>query len=290
MAVNEEMKKILEALNNQIDSKELAAAIKADNFEGEYKLSDDAIEGIVNQTTQLLSIEGAKHNQEIGEYYAKDLYPKHKKSATSFIEEKLKPILDKLGFDYSNYEYLSDALNDLEPVIDKVLVGGKSDDLVNALKKDLEEAKSSLELKDEEWGKTLQEKEEAFRSESLKKQYFIEANEFKLAEAYSDPDLKEAILEKKWSKINASSTPKLGEDGRIRLYQKDIPDKELYDGNKQVVFQNMLEQELEPYIKKSNPVPTGQPAPVEGKTLSPQEEAARANYLAQQEVYRDSAR
>ncbi len=85
---------ILEALSNQIDSKELAAALKADNFEGEYALSDDGITSILNQTKGLLSVDSAINNADVIEKISKDLYPKHMKTALAKREEQLKPIFD----------------------------------------------------------------------------------------------------------------------------------------------------------------------------------------------------
>ena len=53
--MDKSVKKILEHLNNQIDSNELTAALTADNFAGEYALSEDGLTAILTQTSELLT-------------------------------------------------------------------------------------------------------------------------------------------------------------------------------------------------------------------------------------------
>jgi hypothetical protein len=293
--VDNKLKKILETLNAQIDSKELSAALKADSFDGEYALSDDGITAIVDQTKGLLTIDGAKHSPDIAEYFANDLYPKHKKSATAFIEQKLKPIFDKLKIDYSSKEFVSDALEDLDPVLESLLEksskgGSDSNEVIESLKADLRKAHEELQGKDEHWTKTLEEKESEYKISSLKKEYYLKANQYNWADAYKDPDLQQAILDKKWDKLNAKAHLSLADDGTIKLYQKDMPDKELYEGNKIQTFQNLLEPEIEAYLKKSNPVQETNAQQVQGSSLTPEQQQNRDMYLAQKEEYARSMR
>ena len=64
--------------------------------------------------------------------------------------------------------------------------------------------------------------------------------------------LKEAILGKVWENINAKAHLNLN-NGEIGVFQKDMPEKEIYEGNKVVTFQNLLEPEIANYLKKSDP-------------------------------------
>ena len=134
-------KKVLIALNDQISSKELEAAVKADNFGSEFEPSEDGVAAIIAQTKGLFSVDSAVNNPEIIEKISKDLYPKHMKSALSKVETGLKPMLDKLGIDPSKYEYLSDSIGDLSEAIDKQVSEGGDVKLIESLKKDLAEKK-----------------------------------------------------------------------------------------------------------------------------------------------------
>jgi hypothetical protein len=251
--VDESIKKILGVLNNQIDSVELNAAIKADNFEGEFAISEDGLTAIISQTQELLSIESAVANPSVIERINKDSYPKHMKSALSKVEEKLKPIYDKVGVDYSSAEYLSDLIGEIEAKIDESASKGDNKGVIESLNKELREAKEALDNKDQEFNTKIQERDAGYLAERIKDKFTLQANQYKWADAYSDLDLKKAILSQKWEKINAKAHLKLSEDGEILLMQKDMPDKELYNGNKIETFQSLLEPELEPYLKKSDP-------------------------------------
>lgn len=250
-------KKILEALNNQIDSNELAAALKADSFEGEYALSDEGLSAIVKQTSGLLSAESAANNPEIIEKISKDLYPKHMKSALTKVEEGLKPVLDKLGIDYSKHEFISDAIPDIQPMLDKLGSGGENKELVASLKEDLRKAKESLTEKEGEFEEKLKARDQEILRDKIHQQFKAKATEKPWAEAYNIPDVKEAILDKVFNKITSKAHLKLTEDGQIIPMQKDFPDKELYNGNKIETFQSLLEPEFEPYLKKSTPENAG---------------------------------
>jgi len=270
------IKTILETLNNQIDSNELTTALKADKFEGEYALSDDGITSIIDQTKGLLSVESAINNADIIEKISKDLYPKHMKSALSKVEENLKPVLDKLGIDYSNLEFVSDAIKDIGPKLGELTSGDKQD-LIDSLNEDLRLSKEALTTQGTEFEDQLRKRDEDILKDKLHTIYKSKATEKQWADAYNIPDVKDAILNQVWSKINAKAFLKLTDNGEIVPMQKEFNDKELYDGNKVATFQSLLEPELDAYLKKSEPKP-----PVDngggGKQLSEKELAGIAEF------------
>ena len=275
--MDESIKKILGVLNNQIDSVELNAAIKADNFEGEFAISEDGLTSIVDQTQKLLTIESAVANPSVIEMVNKDSYPKHMKSALAKVEGKLKPVYDKLGIDTSGAEYLSDLIGEIENKINES-AGGDNKELVNSLNNDLRLAKEALDQKDEEYNLKIQERDAGYLAERLKDAFLLKANQYNWADAYSDVDLKKAILGQKWDKLNAKAHLKLSDDGDILLMQKDMPEKELYNGNKIETLQSLLEPELEPYLKKSKPSGEKPDRKVQEDKpeLTPKQEAMRA--------------
>jgi hypothetical protein len=278
---------LLKAVGNQIDHTELNAAIKADNFDGEFALSEDGLASAQEQVKSLLTLDAAKHNREIAEFFAQDLFPKHKKSALTSVEEKLRPIMEQLGVDLSGADFISDKIGDLQDKLSSALANGDSKDVIDSLNEELRAARELPNKLEEEFNKKIQEKDESFRLEKLKDKFILKANEFTWADAYADKDLKRALLREKWDKINAKAHLTLSEDGEIRLMQKDMPDKELYDGNKVMTFQNLLEPELEPYLKKSSPekVRTEKTEEKPVKQLSAQEARNQKEYEAQRRMY-----
>jgi hypothetical protein len=263
------IKTILETLNNQIDSNELTTALKADKFEGEYALSDDGITSIIDQTKGLLSVESAINNADIIEKISKDLYPKHMKSALSKVEENLKPVLDKLGVDYSSLEFVSDAIKDIGPKLSE-LTSGDNHELIDSLNEDIRLSKEALNNQEIAFQDQLKERDNDILKDKLHTIYKSKATEKQWAEAYNIPDVKDAILNQVWSKINAKAFLKLTDNGEIVPMQKEFNDKELYDGNKVATFQSLLEPELDAYLKKSEPVKPTEPNGG-GKQLSEKE-------------------
>jgi hypothetical protein len=269
--VDEAVKKILETLNNQIDSNELAAAVKADSFEGEYALSEDGVKSIVDQTKTLLTVNAAVNNSGVIEKIKEDLFPKHMKSALSKVEEKLKPIYDKLGIDYSEHQYASDAIPDIEQKIME-LSGGDNNKVLETLKEELRKSKEALQGKDEEFQLELQKRDEAILRDKILQKYKSKATEKQWADAYSLPDVQEAIMDKIWDKINAKAHLKLSEDGKIIPMKKEEPELELYEGNKVATFQSLLEPEFEPYLKKSTPQNVNPTEKIDKKPLSAEQQ------------------
>lgn len=278
------IKEILTALSNQIDSNELAAAIKAESFEGEYALSEDGLKAITDQTGSLLSIDSAINNPSIVEKISKDLYPKHMKTALTKVEEQLKPLMDKLGVDYSKHEFVSDAIAEIEPKIAEMSTGDNQQ-LIESLNEDLRKAKEALTEKDTEYQQELKKRDEAIITDKIRSTFKSKATEKQWADAYADNEIRDAILTQKWNQINAKAHLKLDDDGNIVPMQKDFPDKELYNGNKVETFQSLLEPLFEPFLKKSNPDGSnGKPKETEGgKNLTPEEQRRLEEYNRQKE-------
>lgn len=271
---------LLKSVGNQIDHTELNAAIKADNFEGEFALSDDGLASAKTQVANLFSLESAVNNPVIIERINKESYPKHMKSALSKVEDKLKPLYEKLGIDTTGAEYLSDLIGDIESKITESASTGGNKEVIEALNKELREAKESLDLKDEEFNTKIQERDASYLADKLKGVFMLEANKRTWADIYSEPGLKELILEKQWNSINAKAHLTLSPSGEIIPMQKDFPDKELYNGNKLETFQSLLEPEQENYLKKSDtkkPVKTESKAQVNNDDLTPGQRSILAN-------------
>jgi methionine salvage enolase-phosphatase E1 len=262
--VDNSWKKLLISLNDRIDHSELSKAVKEDKWEGEFALSDDGFTDAEKKIGSLLTIDSAIANSEVIEKINQDSYPKHMKTALSKVEEKLKPIMDKAGIDYSDAQFISDKIEDLEQALEKSVSKGDNKDVIETYKKDIATLHKSLESKEKEAEETIKALKEEYRQKELYNTYVRKVNDYTWADTYSDPDLKDALLKKKWDKLTAKAHLKLSESGDIQLFQKDMPDKELYEGNKIATFQSLLEPEFEPYFKKSSPEKANNkiPAPI----------------------------
>ena len=280
---------LLKTVGNQIDNTELTAAINADNFDGEFALSEGGLSAAKEQVGKLLTIESAINNPAVIERINKDSYPKHMKTALSKIEAPLKEIYDAYGVDYSDAEYISDKIGDLKEKLASAVASGDNKEVINSLNEELRLARAIPSKLEEEYNNKIQARDESDRVDKIKSIYVSKATENQWADIYSDPDLKTAVLNQKWDNINAKAQLILSEDGKdVRLMQKDMPDKELYDGNnKLMTFQSMLEPEFEKYYKKSSPEKVRTPDTIEkpSKDLTAQETRNLNELAAQKRMY-----
>ena len=105
--------------------------------------------------------------------------------------------------------------------------------------------------KENEYKTKLSEQEKSFKEQELLTAFNDAAKTYKWADSIDD-NLRGALLNQVWSKMKAKAEWKLV-DGEITPFQKDLPDKELYDGNVKQTFKTMFEPEIQSYLKKSDP-------------------------------------
>ena len=274
---------LIKVVGNQIDNDELNKAIKEDKFEGEFALSEDGLSLAKKQVSELLTIDSAVANPLVIEKINKDSYPKHMKTALSKVELPLKELYDAHGVDYSDAEFISDKIGDLKEKLAEAASSGDSKGVVDSLNKELREAKEALENKEQEIESKINEVRSEFAAEKLYDTFKLKANNYQWAEVYSDSELREAILEKKWNKLNAKAHLKLV-DGNIVPMNKEMPEKELYEGNKIVTFQSLLEPEIKDFLKKSSPE-KGSKAPEQKKVVHDDLNPKQRAMIAQREKF-----
>jgi hypothetical protein len=243
---------LIKAIGNQIDNTELSAAIKADNFDGEFAMSEAGLNSAKEQVSKLLTIESAIANPDVIERINKESYPKHMKTALGKVEAPLKELYETYGVDYSDAEFISDKIDDLKEKLSEAVSKGDNKSVIETLNKELREAKESLDKKESDLENKINEVRNEYAMKDLRRTYELKANDYQWADVYSNPDLKKAILNQKWDKLNAKAHLQLSEDGTIQVMQKDMPDKELYEGNKVMTFQSLLEPEISDFLKKSD--------------------------------------
>ena len=256
--MDENIWKILGTFSEAIDSNELAQAVKARSFDGEYALSDDGIQAIETQTKELMNVEAAIRNPTVKETLAKELKILHKKSFLSKVEEDLKPTFEALGMDTSDVEFLSDKAGDIAEQIEMLKAAKPTSgnaELLASLENDKKELAKQIQNIEFDWQNKLNDQQSDFELKRLKDQYMIKATSKQWAKVYQDDRVQKGILDSVFNDIQSKAILRLSEDGSINLFDKDFPDKEAYDGNKKLEFQTILDQTLDPYMRKSDPSP-----------------------------------
>lgn len=236
-------------------------AITSDNWDD---VSDEDIDQSVQEISGLLTKEAAVNNPQVIKQINEDSYPKHMKTALAKVEGQLKPIMDKVGVDYSDAQFISDKIEDLNAAIDKATSTGESKEVIETLNKEIREAKEQLASMPEEYKKREQEIHSQYKARELKNAYKLKVKSEQWADVYADQMIQDAIIDKQWDKLNAKAHLELSDDGDILVRNKEMPEKELYDGNNKIVtFQSLYKPEIEKFLKKSEPKKeTRRPEPV----------------------------
>jgi len=134
-------KELFKLFGQAIDNEEIA------KLEPDTELTDEQLEAIQNSLSGLMTKDAVFNNAEIAEHFKKELYPVHKKSALSEVEQKLIPLANKLGIDV-NGKYASDLISELYEPIETALSGkvdDKSKQLLESYKTDLDKLRNELE-------------------------------------------------------------------------------------------------------------------------------------------------
>jgi len=281
----EEVFKILGTINSLIDSNELDQAVKAQKLDGEYALTEEGIESIKTQLSGLMTKDAAIRDKKVRDEIASELYPVQRKTALKKVESQLKEAYEVLGIDYTDVEFISDKADLIPEAIKALKIAdkgkGENKELIESLKAErlkLAQEKDEIEAS---WAEKFNEQEKAFKDKFLKDKFLLKATSKPLASPYQDERVKKGILNDIYDELNSQAHLTLSESGDIQLFEKDFPDKELLIGNKKAEFQSLLDEKLEPYLQKSNPVSTetrtGQPVVTNAPELTPMQRSIRQN-------------
>lgn len=245
-----------------VDNDELNAFATSGALQ-DLEIADETAEAL--QSAEVMNLESAKNNGELGKYFRSKLYPEVKGELLDRVDQKINVVAKRL----LNEDQLN-ALNEIEFTQDRVAKFGefvestlaeKTDD--TKLKESLKKAQKEIEqlheqgaAKEEEYKNTLQAKMHEFKNEMLRRDVYNIARDYELQDAFKTTDeLKNSIYSIVWNTVTENAVPKYDESGKIRLFQKENPDMELYENNKKVEVNSLVEKAIAPYTKKSDPSP-----------------------------------
>jgi hypothetical protein len=150
--------------------------------------------------------------------------------------------------------YLPELLNKIkgQPVTDEETKKelAKHKETVQELMAKIETINNETTTKEKHWQKQSEEKINSFR---LNMELEKLANSFKFGKAFQDEIVRKDITKVKLDKLLASNKLQLIEkDGQVSISVLDNECKPRFNGNSAVTINQLLEEELKPYIKSSN--------------------------------------
>ena len=239
---------VIKMLSTRIDSQELI-----DLTTGTDELNEDQAQNVKNAIMGLLTVDSARNNPEIVNAIKDELYPTHKKTILKQFEDKIKPLADKLGLDLTGKEFASDQFDLLSTAIETKLSEGFTGDtsLIESLKKDKSDLLAQIETNKGEHEGKINDINKAQTGKELYRNFENKFNTYKLAESYDDEILKDSLKESLWKKITATTHLELSDQG-IKVFEKEMPDKELYRDNKLQTLETLIEPQISKYLKKAD--------------------------------------
>ena len=193
MAVDEKIKKLLLALNNQINSDALNAALSADAFisGGTLELNDEDIEDVLTQAKGLLTIDSAKSNRDIIDDLSKSIKDQAKDEAYNDIKQKvlfanergLVDLANKVGVEFTVKPGDENASKIMMEQLLKADIGGNNDEqlksLVTKLKEDNERLNGEIVSTREGHQEEIKKIESDYARKELRNKFYLTANSYK---------------------------------------------------------------------------------------------------------------
>ena len=251
-----------------IDNDELNAFATSGNLQ-EVEVNDETVAPILEQN--YFTVESAMHSPEIGKAFRTKLYPEVKAELLDRVDKKVSQVAKNLLNDeqvqeldgiFATQERVEKLGDYLEQVVAEKSDDSKAKATIQKYQKQIEELNGAIEQKEKSFKEELTKREGEFKNNMLKRDVYTIASNYQLQDAFTSTDeVRNSILGIVWDKVNEVAQPKYDEQGKIKLYQRDEPDMELYVDNKKVEVKSLTEQAISPYIKKSDPPKDNQQKP-----------------------------
>lgn len=246
------LKDVVKLLSEQISNDELTAAISA--TDENVEISEEGFEDMSNQIKGLMTMEAAKNNQEIINSHIDKINKGvesavHKELKANMMyqaEKKITDAFSSIGLDVSGkkFDEQIEAFRSRAPTLSKG--EGVSEDA----KKQIETLNSQLKTATEE-NKNLENKfNKKLEGIQIDTALQRQLDNYKLAEPYTKPAVKNGIYQEAISKVKDLAGFKLGSNGQLKITQKDNPEMDFYMGNEKIDdVGKLLAPHVQDYLK-----------------------------------------
>lgn len=241
---------IIKLLSTRVDSPELVELTQ----DPDKELTEDQAQSVKNALLNLMSKEAAKNNPEIIEAVKSEYFPVHKKTVLKDFEDKIKPLADKLGVSLEGKKFADEMFSAVTKAIEEKGLP-KSDEIVESLKSERQKLSEQLESTKTEYEQKLKEIQQSQRNKELFREFENKFNNYNLADSYKDEFVLKSLKKSLWEDITSKAHLDLSDEG-IKVFEKEMPEKELYLNNKKATLETLLEPKISSYLKKAEPEPS----------------------------------
>lgn len=240
----------------KIGNADLQTAIEEGTVD-EFEIDEDAFEGLKSKVGSLMTPDAALNNPEIINRMKDELHQNAKASIYGSVEKKMKTLGEKFGVEFAEGSRVDEMFESLSNV---ELPKGGSGKMTDEEKKQYNEEIKNLNNQlasiktahQEEIAKINQD----YERNALNAAVDQKLSSFQFADAYQKDVVKRGIYQTIKQELNSKATLKLNnETGRVEVYQKENPDKRIFnENNQQVDFDSMVKPLVNDFLQKSNGV------------------------------------
>ena len=272
------LKDLILAINENVNSNELSALAGASGVQ-DIEVQDDTITDVKSKLSNLMTADAAKNNADVKAHYKKMLHPEIKGELfgnldTDILQLSRSVFGDSVTEQFEGLDYTGDKVKKVFELTQKLAQDKSSDEKLKAtnqaLQKQMEELTENLNSKITEKENELKTAHADFKNKLIRERFNGLMADYKLGEKFSDPDYKEFLSNKMYSKISEKAQLTFNDNGAIVIKDPSDANIDLYENNKKVEsIKELLDPLMESYVvKQTDPKPGQQPTILnpEGRT------------------------
>lgn len=251
---------LIKIINEHANSNELEALAGASGVQ-EIEVQDETINEIKNKLSGLMSIDAARNNTELSEYFKKQLHPTIKGEILGNIDtDILQNTKSLFGEDaikqFEGLDYTGDKIKKVFELAKNTLSSKSTDEnlkkLNEDLKKQIAELSTNFETELTKKQQEIENKSKDFEAKLINRDVKGLLSNYKLGEKYQDDFVKESLYNKMFNDIQKKAKLTYNENGELIPRNPQNPDLELFEGNKKIEsIKQLLDPMMEPYISKN---------------------------------------
>ncbi len=247
------VKDLLKALEKKVHNDELSSIVSASSLD-DVDITDEGWAAMLADITALMSKDAAVNNTEVIDEIVDSAKGKIVQKTLHNVETRLKSFASKTGVDLGEAKKAHEMLNVFDEKAVEVFKNddGKTQTLIDSYKTDLGKLNGEIDGLRTDHKAELEVLQKDFDIRELKTQFELQAKSQNWADSYAIPAVNKALTDQIWNEAKSQATLKF-EDGEIKPYNKENPDKEFYLDNKKATFEDLINPKFEPYLKKSAP-------------------------------------
>ena len=251
---------LIKIINEHTNNNELEALAGASGVQ-EIEVQDETINEIKSKLSGLMSIDAARNNTELSEYFKKQLHPTIKGEILGNIDtDILQNTKSLFGEDaikqFDGLDYTGDKIKKVFELAKNTLSSKSTDEnlkkLNEDLKKQIAELSTNFETELTKKQQEIENKSKDFEAKLINRDVKSLLSNYKLGEKYQDDFIKESLYNKMFNDIQKKAKLTYNESGELIPRNPQNPDLELFEGNKKIEsIRQLLDPLMEPYISKN---------------------------------------